>query len=350
MYAGNGVKADLRPGNHDEYCNGMSDQKNGVRVQGRLIPFPSSISPEARASLERLVNEEGVPLNALYTMPLPDDHAGWMTIKAAADEHYASAVKGLAGTLRASVETVQAGEATIHVATPETMVNPDCAYLDFHGGALVFGGGEACRAQTRMQADQHGALSYGVDYRMPPEHPYPAALDDAMAAYRYVLDLHAPTRIVVGGRSAGGNLAVAMLLRAKDERLPLPAGLVLLSPEVDLTESGDSFQVNQMVDVMLPGSLMRNNELYAGGADLAHPYLSPLFGDLDGLPPTFLQSGTRDLFLSNTVRMHRALRRAKVDAELHIFEAMPHGGFQGNTPEDHDLADEVSRFVKSRWG
>lgn len=201
----------------------MSDQKSGVMVQGRLIPFPSSISPEARTSLEQLVNDEGVPLNALYTMPLPDDHAGWMKIKAAADGQYASAVKGLAGTLRASVETVRTGEATIHVATPETTVNPDCAYLDFHGGALVFGGGEACRAQTRMQADQHRVLCYGIDYRMPPEHPYPAALDDAMAAYRYVLELHAPTRIIIGGRSAGGNLAVAMLLRAKDEGLPLPA-------------------------------------------------------------------------------------------------------------------------------
>jgi acetyl esterase/lipase len=327
----------------------MSEQKKGVVVQSRLIHFPLSISAEARANLARLVNDDGVPLNALYTMPLPDDHAGWVKIKAAADEQYAAAVKRLASTLRAGVETIRTGGATIHVATPETMVKQDCAYLDFHGGALVFGGGEACRVQARMQADQHGVLCYGVDYRMPPEHPYPAALDDAMAAYRYVLELHAPSRIVIGGRSAGGNLAVAMLLRARDEGLPLPAGLVLLSPEVDLTESGDSFQVNQMVDVVLPGSLMRNNELYAGGADLSHPYLSPLFGDLTGFPPTFLQSGTRDLFLSNAVRMHRALRRAGVDAELHIFEAMPHGGFQGDTPEDHELAAEVSRFVKARW-
>ena len=327
----------------------MSNQKNGVVVQSRLIPFPSSISAEARASLRRLVNDDGVPLNALYTMPLPNDHAGWMKIKAVADGQYAAAVKGLAGSLRAGVETIRSGDATIHVATPETIVKPDCAYLDFHGGALVFGGGEACRAQTKMQADQHGALCYGVDYRMPPEHPYPAALDDAMAAYRHVLERHTPSRIVIGGRSAGGNLAVAILLRAKDEGLPLPAGLILLSPEVDLTESGDSFQVNQMVDVVLPGSLMRNNELYAGGSDLSHPYLSPLFGDLTGFPPTFLQSGTRDLFLSNTVRMHRALRRAGVDVELHIFEAMPHGGFQGNTPEDRELAAEVSRFVKACW-
>jgi|TARA_R100000501_G_scaffold4652_1_gene10059 acetyl esterase/lipase len=327
----------------------MSDQNKGVVVQGRLIPFPSSISAEARASFARLVNEDGVPLNSLYTMPLPDDHAGWMKIKAAADEHYAAAVKGLSGALRAGVETIRTGDATIHIATPESMAEPDCAYLDFHGGALVLGGGEACRAQARMQADQHGALCYGVDYRMPPEHPYPAALDDAMAAYRYVLERHASSCIVIGGRSAGGNLAAAMLLRSKDEGLPPPAGLILLSPQVDLTESGDSFQVNQMVDVVLPGSLMRNNKLYASGADLSHPYLSPLFGDLSGFPPTFLQSGTRDLFLSNAVRMHRALRRAGVDAELHVFEAMPHGGFQGNTPEDQELAAELSGFVTAHW-
>ncbi|WP_260596674.1 alpha/beta hydrolase [Sphingomonas endolithica] len=204
----------------------MNDQKKGVVVQGRLIPFPSSISAEAHASLARLVNDDGVTVNALHTMPLPEDHAGWMQIKAAVDGQYAAAVKGLAGTLSASVETIRSGEATLYVATPETMAKPDCAYLDFHGGALVFGGGEACRAQARMQADQHGALCYGVDYRMPPEHPYPAALDDAMAAYRYVLNRQTPSRVVVGGRSAGGNLAAAMLLRAKDEGLPLPAGLI----------------------------------------------------------------------------------------------------------------------------
>ena len=129
----------------------------------------------------------------------------------------------------------------------------------------------------------------------------------------------------------------------------MPAGLMLLSPQADLTESGDSFQVNQLVDVILPGSLMRNNQLYAADAELSHPYLSPLFGDLTGFPPSFLQSGTRDLFLSNTVRMHRALRQAGVPADLHVFEAMPHGGFMGNTPEDRDLAVEVTRFARACW-
>jgi acetyl esterase/lipase len=104
-----------------------------------------------------------------------------------------------------------------------------------------------------------------------------------------------------------------------------------------------------MVDVMLPGSLLAANLLYANGTDPAHPYLSPLFGDLTGFPPTFIQSGTRDLFLSNAVRMHRGLRRAGTAAELHVFEAMPHGGFMGETPEDLELAGEVARFVREIW-
>ncbi len=327
----------------------MTEQSFGVLVRERMIPFPASISAQARAVLERMVRADGMPLNAMFAMPAADDIDAWMSIKTAADEQYRVAVEGLTGSTRSRVETITTGGCVMHVATPETQLRADCAYIDLHGGALMFGGGAACRAGARMQSDQHGVRCYGVDYRMPPEYPYPAALDDCLTAYRYVLERHAPDKVVVGGRSAGGNLAAALALRARAEGLPLPAGLVLLSPEIDLTESGDSFEVNQMVDVVLPGSLMPINRLYADGADLAHPYLSPLFGDLRGLPPTLLQSGTRDLFLSNTVRMHRALRQADVLAELHVFEAMPHGGFMGGTPEDDELAAEVSRFVRARW-
>lgn len=112
---------------------------------------------------------------------------------------------------------------------------------------------------------------YGIDYRMPPDHPYPAALDDCMAVYRHVMDHYEAKRVVLGGRSAGGNLALSTILRARDEGLPFPAGLVLLSPELDLTESGDSFQTNRTIDVALPNPLMANNLLYADGADLLHP-------------------------------------------------------------------------------
>lgn len=325
----------------------MDEQSFGVRLPARVLPAPRSISTEARAVLDRLVDADGTPINAKHPLPDPEDHEGWVRIKAAVDAHYAAGIKGLAGSLRASVETVQLRDAVVHVATPETASMAEGAYLDLHGGALVFGGGEACRVGAQMQADLHGVRCYGVDYRTPPEHPYPAALDDTLAAYAHVLERHKPSDVVIGGRSAGGNLAVAMLLRAREAGLPMPAGLVLLSPEVDLTESGDSFAVNRLVDLMLPLPLHAANLLYANGADISDPTLSPLFGDLTGLPPTLLQSGTRDLFLSNTVRMHRALRRAGVSAELHVFEAMPHGGFLGGTPEDLELSGELVRFVRT---
>ena len=146
--------------------------------------------------------------------------------------------------------------------------------------------------------------------------------------------------------SAGGNLAAATLLRARDENLALPAAALLLTPEMDLTESGDSFHTNRTIDVALPNGLPRANALYAGAADLTHPYLSPLFGDYTGaFPPTFLQTGTRDLFLSNTVRLHRALLRANHHAELHVWEAMPHAGFGGATPEDLEMQTAMRDFL-----
>ncbi|AMW83383.1 alpha/beta hydrolase [Pseudomonas yamanorum] len=314
---------------------------NGVRIDPRTVPVPQSISPEAQAMLRRSVNDEGVPLNSLYTLPAADDHDGWRRMQAAVAQQYAASQVGQTAE---HVETFTVEDATVYRATPS--YGAEFAYIDLHGGALVFGGGENARLAAGKHADLHNLTCYGVDYRMPPDHPYPAALDDCMATYRHVLAHHTPDKIVIGGRSAGGNLAAATVLRARDEGLPLPAALVLLSPEVDLTESGDSFQVNRTVDVVLPNPLMSTNLLYAAGADLSHPYLSPLFGDFAaGFPPTFVQSGTRDLFLSNAVRLHRALRRAEVPVDLHIFEAMPHGGFMG-APEDAELSAEQVRFVR----
>ena len=211
------------------------------------------------------------------------------------------------------------------------------------------GNGDCCRAMGMTALARAGVRMWAVDYRMPPDHPYPASLDDCVTIYRSLLRNHRPEEIIVGGASAGGNLAAALILRARDEGLPLPAAAVLLTPEVDLTESGDSFRTNLGVDNVL-GSLMSTNLLYASGHDLAHPYLSPLFGDFtEGFPPTFLATGTRDLFLSNTVRMHRSLRAAGVPAELHVLEAAPHGGFFGTSPEDRELVQEARRFVDDQW-
>ena len=154
---------------------------------------------------------------------------------------------------------------------------------------------------------------------------------------------------MIGGASAGGNLAAATVLRARDEGLPLPAGVVLLTPGVDLTEASDSLQTNLGLDPLLGGDGGTVFALYAGSHDLADPYVSPLFGDFTtGFPPTILTTGTGDLLLSDTVRMHRALRNAGVDAQLHVTEAGGHGGFLGMAPEDHAIEQEIRAFVHAR--
>jgi epsilon-lactone hydrolase len=308
----------------------------------RFIPVPTSVSEQAQQFLGTDLFGGGAGRLA------PKDVAAWRALIRETDELLVAVMGAQIEHLRSSVQSRPVGGVPVFVVTPEGVDQSDESrpiYLDIHGGSLLMGGGQACEVMARRMAAQVQMQTWSVDYRMPPDHPYPAALDDVLAAYRGLLDVRVPEQIVVGGGSAGGNLAAALILRARDEGLPLPSALILLTPEADLTESGDSFRTNLGIDNVLTESLADSIALYAGDHDLRHPYLSPLFGDLTApFPPTFLQTGTRDLFLSNTVRMHRQLRAGGVDAQLHVFEAMPHGGFFG-APEDDELTDEIRRFL-----
>ena len=301
------------------------------------VPIPTSVSEQAQSFL-------ATPYVEREERPALDDTKAW--IRQIEDTDRMLLERFGAHELPVDVEDGEiAGVHTFVIRAKGVSAASEAPiYLDIHGGALVMGGGDVCRLMGSATALTNGMTTWAVDYRMAPLHPYPAALDDCVAVYRTLLQDRSPQSVFVGGGSAGGNLAAALLLRAKDEGLPMPAGLVLISPEVDLTESGDSFRVNLGVDNVLTTSLMQTNLLYAAGHDLSHPYLSPLFGDVTGFPPTFVQAGTRDLFLSNAVRMHRKLRAAGVDAELHVFEAMPHGGF-GGAPEDLEMRLEIRNFL-----
>jgi epsilon-lactone hydrolase len=307
----------------------------------RFIPVPTSVSEPAQQFLG--MDMFGGGAGRLDS----SDIAGWRALIKETDELLVAVMWAQVEHLRSSVQSRSVDGVSVFVVTPEGVEEGETQpiYLDIHGGSLVMGSGKACEVMARRMANQVQMQTWSVDYRMPPDHPYPAPLDDVLAVYRGLLDIRAPEQIVVGGGSAGGNLAAALMLRARDEGLPLPAALILLTPEVDLTESGDSFHTNLGIDCVLTESLADSIALYAGDHDLRHPYLSPLFGNLTApFPPTFLQAGTRDLFLSNTVRMHRKLRAGGVEAELHVFEAMPHGGFFG-APEDDELTDEIRRFL-----
>lgn len=309
------------------------------RVPAKDIAVPAHLSPVAHAYL--------TPQPRGLAYPAQDDKAAWRAYVAAVDQSVLPLLSQISGQADVTVTERDADGAHIYDITPAGIAKDSGAIvLDIHGGGLILCGGELCRIMgtgTAMRLQRH---VWSVDYRMAPDYPYPAALDDCIAAYRALLRERSPEQIIVSGGSAGGNLAAALMLRARDEGLPLPAGLILGTPEADLTESGDSFQTNDGVDPSLR-SLMPINLLYADGNDLRHPYLSPLFGDFSkGFPPTLLTTGTRDLYLSNTVRMHRALRAADIPASLHVTEAGAHTGFPGG-PEGDQIDREIRLFVQS---
>ena len=318
----------------------------GTLHLNRAIRVPGSVSEQAQAMIAAGCAAAVERIESPEVYPALDDAVGWKALIAEMDERVLGMVGPLASVVDAAYERTLVDGIDVHVVTPAGAGTGDDAPVlyDIHGGALIAGGGAACRAMALAAAARVGLHTWSVDYRMPPDHPYPTPLDDCLTVYKAILTLKPPEKIVVGGGSAGGNLAAALMLRARDEGLPMPAALVLFTPEADLTESGDTFDTNEGIDYVLVRRLTESIALYAGDHDLTHPYLSPLFGDVSGFPPTFIQAGTRDLFLSNAVRLHRKLRDADVDAELHVWEAMPHGGFSG-APEDVEVAMEVRKFL-----
>jgi acetyl esterase/lipase len=312
-----------------------------IAFPARTIPAPVGISEAARAHLAALQSE-------VTEHPALDDAAAWRKKIDAFENGRAAALAAAVAAMPSEVQTISLGGVRTVVATPhqDKLLDASQVLLDFHGGAFIYGGGELCAGfYGAGMAMRTGRVCYAVDYPMPPESPYPAGLNAGLSAYRALLAQHPAGDVIVTGSSAGGGLAVAMLYRARAEGLPMPAGLLLLTPSVDLTGGGDSFSTLRGLDSLEPHPEV--NALYAAGADLTDPLLSPLFGDVSGFPPTFLQAGTRDLMLSNAVRFHRKLRQAGVKAELHVWEAMPHRGFGGRSPEDLDLSAEMQAFLGS---
>jgi acetyl esterase/lipase len=249
------------------------------------------------------------------------------------------------------------GGVKVYTLTPETIPpeNADKVLIHVHGGCYVLFPGEAGTTEGIMMAGFGHYKVISVDYRMPPEAYFPAAVDDAVDVYKAVLQTVPAKNVAFFGTSAGGALALEMVLRAREKGLPVPGAIAPGTPMSDVTKTGDSFYTNEKVDNILvsrDGFCDAATVVYAQGHDLKDPLLSPVYGDMHGFPPAILTTGTRDLLLSNTVRVHRNLRRAGVDAELVVFEGQSHAQYQfdDRLPETKEAFGEIALFFGQHLG
>jgi phosphinothricin tripeptide acetyl hydrolase len=250
-----------------------------------------------------------------------------------------------------TVEAVAAPEQPAEWLRPPG-VRADAAVLYLHGGGYVIGSPRSHRHLAAAIARTAGVPGLSLDYRLAPEHPFPAALEDAVAAYEWLLARGiGPERIVVAGDSAGGGLTVATLLALRDRGLPRPAGGVAISPWVDLTCSGRSYVSKAGVDpIVLRESVTMMAQAYAGTGDFKAPLVSPLFADLKGVPPLLVLVGSDEVLLDDSLGLGERARAAGVDVRVEEWPAMVHvwPWFLGMLDEADRAVGVIGDFVRAR--
>jgi acetyl esterase/lipase len=255
----------------------------------------------------------------------------------------------VAGDVEQSATTV-GGVDAIEVTVRDT--DPANVVLYFHGGVYVIGSGGASVALVSELARRADAKAITVDYRLGPEHPYPAAVDDARAAYEGLLGRGVePRRIALAGESAGGGLAVATLVALRDAGVPLPSCAFVMSPYADLTLSGETLVTKEADDpILTPNGLRLRVADYVNGADAADPLISPILADLRGLPPLLIQVGSHEILLSDALRLAATAANADVQVTLDVTPGVPHvfQGFAAALDEAGAALDRAAVFLKEQ--
>jgi len=224
--------------------------------------------------------------------------------------------------------------------------------LYFHGGGYIACSPETHRPLVSSLVRRVSGRAFVPRYRLAPEHPFPAALDDAKAAYRYLLDVEgvAPARIVIAGDSAGGGLALSLALAIRDEQWPNPAGLVTFCPWTDLAATGGSLDENSERCAMFAGETIRRAaRFYVGDADPTSPLISPLYGDFRGLPPMLVHASEDEVLRDDAIRVARIARDAGVEVELQLWPHVPHVWqfFAAVLPEARASLEATTRFIRA---
>ena len=311
-------------------------------VPARTIPVPDDVSPQ----LQKII--AGPVSTSTSSVPRTPDE--WKNFIRSINEDEEKHIPILAKRFQVTVESGTIADVPVFYVKPAVIAdsNKGRLLMHVHGGAYVLFGGLSATSEAILLAHYAGIETVSVDYRMPPDAPFPAAVDDSVAVWKELIKTRKPGSIALFGTSAGGGLTLATVLKLKELRLPLPGALMAGTPWADLTKTGDSEFTNQYIDnvlVQYQGDLEAAARLYAGSHDLKEPLLSPVYGDFAGFPPTVLISGTRDLFLSDTVRVHQKLIRAGAEAQLLVLEGQSHGQYlEPDVPESQAALGEVAQF------
>jgi len=255
-------------------------------------------------------------------------------------------------TVGAKTEKVDAGGVKAEwITAPGASV--DRAILYLHGGGYVLGSIHSHRDMCERLSRAAQARVLALDYRLAPEHPFPAAVEDARAAYRWLLRSFEPRRIAISGDSAGGGLTFAVLLALKKHGDPMPACAVPLSPWVDLEGLGDSMTGKDAEDPMVHKPMIEQmGKTYVGTGNVRDPLAAPLYGDLRGLPPLLIQVGSRETLLDDAVRMTDKAKKAGVDVELDVWEGQIHVWqiFASRLDEGEKAIQKIGAFVHKHTG
>ena len=330
---------------------GAANTQAGVRRSpSHATPTPvNEVSPQMQALI-------GAPYPPHFNAA-PKNAVEWRELVERRAAPTIAAIPALKEKMGVTVEAVTIAGVKSFVVTPKNMpaANQRRVLMHIHGGGYVFAPREAALPEAILLASFGGFKVVSVDYRMPPDAPYPAAMDDAMAVWKELVKTTPPKNMAVFGTSTGGAMTLSLVLRAKAERVPLPGAIAPGTPWSDIAKIGDTYETNEWIDNVLvtwDGWLGRAALLYAGGKDLKDPQLSPIYGDFSGFPPAILTTGTRDLFLSNTVRTHRKLRRAGVEADLNVYEGQSHAqyGINPDAPETREAFTDIARFFDRHLG
>jgi len=331
------------------YTIGPTSAQNSERsIPARMIPAPAAASAELRESIMGSPDPDIAGNNAFG----PTTDQEWKAFVTQSDGAASQAVDAMAQAFGVTFAHHVVDGVNIYQVSPNE-VNPDHEehrFLFVHGGAYVIGGGEAGLLEAFLIASRAKIRVISIDYRMPPDHPFPAAVDDVITIYRHVLQNRPAKAIALGGTSAGGGLTLASIHRIHELGLETPGAIYAGTPWADLTKASDSLHTNQGLDRILvssDGLLKSAAALYAGGEELTHHLISPVYGDFNDFPPTYLVTGTRDMLLSDTVRVHRKLRANGNIADLNVYEGFSHADYllAPTSPESQEVYAELDKFL-----